>query len=73
MIQPQHALAHFLDEAAVVGSDQNGCSLNIDALKKRHDFRGEIGIEIARGLIRQQHQRVVHQGPGDGHALLLAA
>ena len=30
-------------------------------------------IEVARGLIREEQRRIIHQGAGDGDTLLLAA
>ena len=37
----------------------------------QYDFR-ILGIEIARGLIRQQNFRLIDDGPGNRHALLFA-
>ena len=31
------------------------------------------GVQVARWLVRQQNRRLVHQGPGHGHALPLTA
>ena len=45
----------------------------IQILKYGDDRFGRFGVEIARRLIGQDHARVVHQGPGNGHPLLLSA
>ena len=36
------------------------------------DLLGGVGIQVARGLIGEDHRRSAHQGPGAGHALNLA-
>ena len=37
------------------------------------DLVAGLGVELAGRLVGQDQERVLHQGPGDGHALLLAA
>ena len=37
------------------------------------DLLAGLGVQVAGGLVGQQQGRVVDQGPGDGHPLLLAA
>ena len=41
-------------------------------LKDLHDFGRQLGIKIARGLIRKDHLRIARQRARNGHALLLA-
>ena len=42
-------------------------------LEEVHDLDAGGAVQGAGGLVGQQDIRVVHQGPGDGHALHLAA
>ena len=58
----------------LVGHDENGDSpVIIERLKRLQDFFGGGGIEVAGWLVGQEEGRLVDQGPGDGHTLLLAA
>ena len=36
-------------------------------------FQAQAGVEVGKGLVEQKQAGVLHQRPGDGHALLLAA
>ena len=45
----------------------------VELLEHAQDLLARAGVEVARGLIGEQQRRTVHQGPGDRHALLLAA
>ena len=58
----------------VVGDHQDGLAeaLVQVAQNLQHGFR-ILGVQVAGGLVGQQDGRVVHDGAGDGDALLLAA
>ena len=45
----------------------------IDPLQQHHDLQGAAGVQVPGGLIGDDHIGVVHQRPGNGHALLLPA
>ena len=45
----------------------------VDLLQKTHDILRSLRVQISRRLVRQQKLRPVHQGSGDGDALLLSA
>jgi hypothetical protein len=40
-------------------------------VEQRHEFLGVGRVEVAGGLIRNDHLRSVRQGAGDGNTLLL--
>ena len=48
-------------------------SSRFDLRRSAMILRGVLGVEVARGLVRQHDGRRVHEGAPDGHALLLAA
>ena len=45
----------------------------VDAVEQAHDADRGGRVEVAGGLVGQEDQRPVHEGPGDRHPLLLAA
>ena len=53
------------------GHDHGGAGL-VDAVQQAHDPDGRVGIEVPGGLVGQQDQGPVDEGPGDRHPLLLA-
>jgi hypothetical protein len=57
-----------------VGGDQGGDALGLDhGAEQPHDLLAGLGVELAGGLVRQQHLRAAGQRPGDRDPLLLAA
>ena len=59
---------------ALVRDHQHGDALVLVELPQQlHDFCAALAVQVARGLIGQQHGGVGHNRPGNGHALLLAA
>src|SRR5215218_5464220 len=48
-------------------------ALAVQLLEQFHDLLGLGGVEVARGLVRQDQLRAGNDGPGDGDELLLAA
>src|SRR4051812_33086310 len=61
--------AHLVDDALVVRGHDDCRAGAVDAIEEAHDADGRVGIEVAGGLVGQQDQRPVDEGPGDRHAL----
>ena len=58
----------------LVRDHEHGDALvHIQAPQQFHDFVTALRVEVAGGLVRQQHGRLGDDGAGNGHALLLAA
>ena len=51
----------------------DGLTLLVQALEEAHDFIRSAGVKVTRGFVGEHDDRVVHQGAGDGHTLLLTA
>ncbi len=57
----------------VVGDQDNGDPvLLIQLLKHAENLFACQGVEVARGFVGKNQGRLVDEGPGNGHALLLA-
>ena len=56
-----------------MGHNYNGGAHAVNFLKEHHQLQRTGGIQIARGLVGHDDAGVVHQRPGHGHPLLLAA
>ena len=57
----------------VVGGHQHRRSGAVDPFEQIHDVLAGLGVEVARRLVGQQHQRPVDERAGDGDTLLLTA
>ena len=73
MIEHQHTLLQAPHQVQVVAGDQHAGALRRQRGEQLHHFGGELGIEIAGGLVRHQQRRLRHHGPRDADALLLTA
>src|SRR5512135_929222 len=61
-------------DVRLVGDHDHGdVLLVVELLEDGHDLEAGLAVEVAGGLVGQDHGGVVEQGPGDGHPLLLAA
>ena len=60
-----------VEHGDVVGRHDHGCSVRGNVLEKFHDVVGRLRVEITRGLIGDDHLRMVQQRTGNGYALLL--
>ena len=60
-------------DALVVGGHDHGGAGLVDAVEQPHDALARGRVEVAGRLVGEQDQRPVDEGPGDRHALLLAA
>ena len=47
-------------------------ALPVQPAQESQDPRARLGVQVARGFVGQDDGRVVHQCPGDSHALLLS-
>ena len=57
-----------------MGDDDEGLLEALAALPQQaHDLGGVAGVEVARGLVGEDDGRGVHEGAGDGDALLLTS
>jgi hypothetical protein len=63
----------MLGDILFVRYQNNGFAFAIEFLKKRQDFLAGSAVEIPGGLVGENQNGVVDEGPRDGHALLLAA
>ena len=55
----------------IMGDEDEGFALLVELIEEAQDLGTRGRIEIARGFVGQDHQRVVDEGAGDGDALLL--
>ena len=73
------AIAHAYDSPGPAGDvifvrdHDDGFARLIQLGEQGHDFVAGARIEVARRLVGQNDVRIVDQGAGNGHALLLAA
>jgi hypothetical protein len=60
--------------AGIVRYHEDGLPARVgQAAQQIHDLAAAATIEIARGFVGQEDERLNDQGPGDGHPLLFAA
>src|SRR5262245_10770344 len=60
------------DELEIVSGDQQRDADLVEASEQLHDLEGEIGVEVAGGLVRDDHLRPTGHRAGDADSLLLA-
>ena len=65
------ALALLVDDAVVVGGHDHRRAGRVDAVEELHDADRRRRVEVSGRLVGQQDRRAVHEGAGDGDALLL--
>src|ERR1700712_622228 len=68
-----HALAHLVDDAGVVGGHDHGGPGAVDPVEQLHDADARVGIEVSGGFVGDQDLRPVHERAFDRDALLLTA
>ena len=72
-VQNHDTLIRVPQELPVVCGNHHGGASHVHAPEKHHDLPRDVGIQVPCRLIRQEDQRVVQDGAGNGHPLLLAA
>jgi len=55
-----------------MGRHDDGRARDVDLREELDDVPRGVGVQVPRGLVRQEDRWVVHQGPGHGDPLLLA-
>ena len=70
-VEFDHSAAHLIHHAGVMGGDDDGGSGPVDPVQKPHDAEAGGGVEVAGGLVGQEDEGPIDEGPGHGHALLL--
>ena len=68
-----HGAGVFVDQRHVVGSHNHSRSLLRDLSQQLQDIVGRLGVEVAGGLVGDDHLRMIQDGPGDADTLLLTA
>src|SRR5579864_8566956 len=61
-----------LGDVELVGDEHDGQAAVVEVLEDLHDLDRGAAVEVPGRLVRQQDPGAVHQGAGDGDALLLA-
>src|SRR5437764_15141597 len=72
-VELDHAPAHGVDDALVVGGHHDRGTGAVDPVEDAHDADGGRGVEVPGGLVGEHDERAVHERASDRHALLLAA
>jgi hypothetical protein len=67
------SLGPACDRGVVGDGYEREAALAPQVFQEHHDLVAGAFVEIAGGLVREQNSRSFDQGPGDRHALLLAA
>src|SRR5690606_10833659 len=74
VVQLQYAaVGHRTDQVEVVGGHDDRRSRRVDRAEQLHDPAGRPLVEVPGGLVGQEEHRLVGEGAGDGHPLLLPA
>ena len=68
-----HDAAGVSGDVFGVGDQNDRAPFGVKLFEQSEDFVAALAIQGARGLVGENHRRVVHQSPGNGDALLLAA
>src|SRR6185312_11671925 len=71
-VELDDATAHGVDDVVVVRCHDDRGAGAVDPLEQQHDPLAGLRVEVAGGLVGQQHQRAVDERTGDGDPLLLA-
>jgi hypothetical protein len=58
-------------DLVLVSHKNDGDPLVVEILEQTHDLRAGLSVESPGRLIRQDKNRIIHQGPRDSHPLLL--
>src|SRR6266704_2810925 len=72
-VKDLHGAFRKAREAWIVGDHADCRSLTVQVAEQFHDGFAVFRIEISRGFVRQQDQRLTSEGAGNGYTLLLPA
>src|SRR5512147_2564900 len=72
VLQPDGALG-VRGNCRVVGHHDNGDALLVELMQDAHDLLARAAVEVAGGLIRDDHDRIVDEGTRNRNPLLLPA
>ena len=73
-VQQMHRAMRTACHAGIMRHQDQGYAFFLIQFQKQfHDLFSGFGIQVAGGFIRQNNRRVIDQGAGDRHTLLLAA
>ena len=73
-IAEPHRAAEVVEQLGLVGHHQYGhAAIGVHGGEELHDLVGRAGVQVAGGLVGQEHIRLVDQRPGDRDTLLLTA
>ena len=73
-IHEMHDAPGIRRHVGFVRDHQHGDAVvHVEAPQQVHDLAAALGVEVAGGLVGQQHGRLGDDGAGDRHALLLSA
>ena len=74
LFHDRHPVADCFDHSHLVGDEDDGqIQLPVQVLQQLQNGLSGIRVQCGGGLVGEEDLRVVGQGAGDGHALLLAA
>src|SRR5262249_37448085 len=68
-----HDAASTPRDVVLVRDEDDGVPFLVERAEEGHDLFAGPGVEVPGGLVGEQKRRPVDQGPGDRHALSLAA
>ena len=68
-----HDAAGVLRDVFSVSDQNDRAPFGVKLFEQSQDFVAALAVQGAGGLVGENHRRVVHQGAGDGDALLLTA
>jgi len=67
-----HDAAGVLGDVFGVGDQYDRTPFGVKLFEQSEDFIAALAVQGAGGLVGENHRRVIHQGAGNGDALLLA-
>ena len=71
VLDVNHAVS-ILGDIVLVSYENDGIALALKTVEQSHDLHAGLGVEVASGFVGKDDRGLVHQSPGDGHALSLS-
>src|SRR5664280_2703238 len=72
-VEFDNPFVQLIDDPVVVSGHDNRRAGAVDPVQQAHDLQAGGRVKVARGLVRQQNQRLVDEGPCYRHPLLLTS